>query len=335
MNAHTRKASGEDALEALTRLVGADIEACNRLIVKRMDSPVALIPQLAAHIVAAGGKRLRPLLTLAAAKLCGHEGQRHVLLASCVEFIHTATLLHDDVVDESALRRGQASANALFGNKPSVLVGDFLFARAFQLMIEDGDVEAMRILSEASATIAEGEVLQLMIQNDLAATEAQYFDMIEGKTAALFAAASELGAVVGGRPAHECAALRDYGGALGIAFQLIDDALDYAADEQALGKTVGDDFREGKITLPVMLAFARGDAAEQSFWRRTIEERAQEEEDLAHAQALMARHGAVADTVARAAGYGDRARAALDVFPDSEARRALLGIVDFCIARAR
>ena len=335
MNAHTRKTSGEDALDALTTLVGADIEACNRLILKRMDSPVALIPQLAAHIIAAGGKRLRPLLTLAAARLCGHEGQRHILLASCVEFIHTATLLHDDVVDESALRRGQASANALFGNKPSVLVGDFLFARAFQLMIEDGDVEAMRILSEASATIAEGEVLQLMIQNDLDATEAQYFDMIEGKTAALFAAASELGAVVAERPAVECAALRAYGAALGMAFQLIDDALDYAADEKALGKTVGDDFREGKITLPVMVAFARGDAAEQAFWRRTIEERAQEEADLAQAQALMARHGAVAETIARAEAYGERARTALDVFPDSEARQALLGIVDFCIARAR
>ncbi|MBR0656208.1 polyprenyl synthetase family protein [Roseomonas arctica] len=300
-----------------------------------MDSPVALIPQLAAHIIAAGGKRLRPLLTLAAARLCGHEGERHILLASCVEFIHTATLLHDDVVDESALRRGQASANALFGNKPSVLVGDFLFARAFQLMIEDGDVEAMRILSEASATIAEGEVLQLMIQNDLAATEAQYFAMIEGKTAALFAAASELGGVVGQRPPAECAALREYGGALGIAFQLIDDALDYAADEKALGKTVGDDFREGKITLPVMLAFVRGDAAEQAFWRRTIEAREQEEADLVQAQALMARHGSVAETVARAESYGDRARAALEIFPDSQARRALLGIVDFCIARAR
>ncbi len=335
MNAHTRNTNGEDALDALTMLVGADIEACNRLIITRMDSPVALIPQLAAHIIAAGGKRLRPLLTLAAARLCGHQGQRHILLASCVEFIHTATLLHDDVVDESALRRGQASANALFGNKPSVLVGDFLFARAFQLMIEDGDVEAMRILSEASATIAEGEVLQLMIQNDLDATEAQYFDMIEGKTAALFAAASELGAVVAERPAVECAALRAYGAALGMAFQLIDDALDYAADEAALGKTVGDDFREGKITLPVMVAFARGDAAEQAFWRRTIEERAQEEADLAHAQGLMARHGAVAETVTRAEAYGERARTAMDVFPDSPARQALLGIVDFCIARAR
>jgi octaprenyl-diphosphate synthase len=335
LNAHTRNAGGEDALEALITLVGADIEACNQLILKRMDSPVALIPQLAAHIIAAGGKRLRPLLTLAAARLCGHDGERHILLASCVEFIHTATLLHDDVVDESALRRGQASANALFGNKPSVLVGDFLFARAFQLMIEDGDVEAMRILSEASATIAEGEVLQLMIQNDLTATEAQYFNMIEGKTAALFAAATELGGVVGKRPAEECAALRTYGGALGIAFQLIDDALDYAADEQALGKMVGDDFREGKITLPVMLAFARGDAAEQVFWRRAIEARKQEDADLAEAQALMVRRGALAETVDRARTYGDRARAALDIFPDSPARRALLGIVDFCIARAR
>ncbi|WP_367615806.1 polyprenyl synthetase family protein [Plastoroseomonas hellenica] len=327
--------TGEGALEALTALVDADIAACNRLIVERMQSPVALIPQLAAHIVAAGGKRLRPLLTLAAARLCGHEGTRHIRLAACVEFIHTATLLHDDVVDESALRRGQASANALFGNKPSVLVGDFLFARAFQLMVEDGSLDVLAILSAASATIAEGEVLQLVIQNDTASTEAQYLEVIEGKTAALFAAATEVGGVVADRPAAERAALRAYGRALGIAFQLIDDALDYSAEQAKLGKTVGDDFREGKITLPVLLAFARGTEEERAFWHRTIEQREQTDADLERATALMRDRGALADTVRRAEDYGAEARSALGLFPDSLARQAMIGIIDFCIARAR
>lgn len=326
---------GEDALAALTTLVRDDLEACNRLIVERMQSPVALIPQLAAHIVAAGGKRLRPLLTLAAARMAGYRGDRHVALAACVEFIHTATLLHDDVVDESALRRGQASANALFGNKASVLVGDFLFARAFQLMVADGSLEVLRILSEAAATIAEGEVLQLITQNDTATTEAQYLAVIEGKTAALFAAATEVGAVVADRPAADQAALRAYGHNLGVAFQLVDDALDYSAEQERLGKTVGDDFREGKITLPVLLAFARGDDQERAFWRRVLETREQEEVDLSRAITLMQRHGAFADTVARAREYGDAALRALMTFPRSAERDALAGVVEFCVSRAR
>jgi octaprenyl-diphosphate synthase len=333
--ASVASATGEDALTALTALVREDLEACNRLIVERMQSPVALIPQLAAHIVAAGGKRLRPLLTLAAARMAGYRGDRHVALAACVEFIHTATLLHDDVVDESALRRGQASANALFGNKPSVLVGDFLFARAFQLMVRDGSLEVLRILSEASATIAEGEVLQLVIQNDTSSTEEQYLAVIQGKTAALFAAATEVGAVVADRPAREQAALRAYGHNLGIAFQLVDDALDYSAEQERLGKTVGDDFREGKITLPVLLAFARGDEAEKAFWRRTVEQREQSDDDLAEAIALMQKHRAFADTVGRARDYGAKALAALGAFPESVERHALADIVDFCISRAR
>jgi octaprenyl-diphosphate synthase len=328
-------AAGEDALTALTALVRDDLEACNRLIVERMQSPVALIPQLAAHIVAAGGKRLRPLLTLAAARLAGYRGARHIALAACVEFIHTATLLHDDVVDESALRRGQASANALFGNKPSVLVGDFLFARAFQLMVADGSIEVLRILSDAAATIAEGEVLQLVIQNDTSSTEAQYLEVIEGKTAALFSAATEVGAVVASRPAPEQAALRTYGHNLGVAFQLVDDALDYSAEQERLGKTVGDDFREGKITLPVLLAFARGDEEERAFWRRTVEDREQEDADLPHAIALMRKHRAFADTVARARDYGAKSLAALAAFGDSAEKRALADIVGFCIGRAR
>jgi len=326
---------GEDALTALTALVRADLESCNRLIVDKMQSPVALIPQLAAHIVAAGGKRLRPLLTLAAARLCGYRGHRHVLLAACVEFIHTATLLHDDVVDESALRRGQASANALFGNKASVLVGDFLFARAFELMVEDGSLKVLGILSAASSTIAEGEVLQLVTQNDTTTTEDQYLQVIEGKTAALFAAATRIGAIVADRPAEEEAALDTYGRTLGTAFQLVDDALDYAAEQERLGKTVGDDFREGKITLPVLLAFERGTEAERVFWRRTLEERDQGPDDLAEAQRLIAKHRALHDTVERARVYGDAALAALECFPDGAERRALADIVEFCIARAR
>ena len=327
--------SAEDALTTLARLLREDMDETNRVIVARMDSPVALIPRLASHLVSAGGKRLRPLLTLAAARLCGHEGRRHIGLAACVEFIHTATLLHDDVVDESELRRGQASANALFGNKASVLVGDFLFARAFSLMVEDGSLDVLRILCAASATIAEGEVLQLTIQNDLSADEATYLQVIEGKTAALFAAAAEVGAVVAGRPAAERAALRAYGHNLGVAFQLVDDALDYAADQAALGKTVGDDFREGKVTLPVLLAHAAGDEAERAFWHRTIEAREQADGDLDHAIALLAKHGAIAATIARARDYAGRAREGLAPFPDGPIRRALADVVEFCVSRAR
>lgn len=327
----------EDALAALMAMLRPDIAACNEVIMSRMASPVALIPQLAAHIIAAGGKRLRPLLTMAAARMCGYDpvGQRHVVLAACVEFIHTATLLHDDVVDESALRRGQASANALFGNQASVLVGDFLFARSFQLMIQDGSLPVMAILSGASATIAEGEVLQLMTQNDTATTEEQYLEVIHGKTAALFAAAARLGAVVAGRPMAEEEALDAYGRNLGVAFQLVDDALDYAADQAVLGKTVGDDFREGKISLPVIVAFARGGEEERAFWRRTLEEGRQEDGDLAQAQALITRHGALAETFSRARQYGAAALAALALFPDSAEKRALAAVVDYCIERAR
>ncbi|WP_408906360.1 polyprenyl synthetase family protein [Roseomonas sp. 18066] len=325
----------EDALTALVGLVRDDLEACNRLIIARMQSPVQLIPQLAAHLIAAGGKRLRPLLTLAAARLCGYRGERHVGLAACVEFIHTATLLHDDVVDESDLRRGQASANAVFGNQASVLVGDFLFARAFQLMVADGSLEVLDILCSAAATIAEGEVLQLVIQNDTTSTEAQYLDVIEGKTAALFAAATRVGAVVAERPKAEAEALDSYGRNLGIAFQLVDDALDYSAAQEKLGKTVGDDFREGKITLPVLLAFARGNETERGFWRRVLEERDQKESDLAEALTLMGRHRAIEDTILRARHYGDLAIAALDGFADCPEKAALTGVVEFCIARAR
>jgi octaprenyl-diphosphate synthase len=326
-----------DALTLLAAMLRDDLADCNKAIVARMDSPVALIPQLAAHIVAAGGKRLRPLLTLAAARLCGYPGRRdearHVQLATCVEFIHTATLLHDDVVDDSLLRRGLASANAVFGNKASVLVGDFLFARAFQLMVDDGSLRVLAILSQAAATIAEGEVLQLATQNDLSTTETQYLDVITGKTAALFAAACRVGAVVAERPSIEEDALATYGMKLGIAFQLVDDALDYAADQAKLGKTIGDDFREGKITLPVLAAYAAGTETERAFWSRTIETCDQTDADLDHALHLMERRGAIGITLDRARGFAADAKEALSVFPASPLRQQLQAVADFTVSR--
>ena len=329
-----REKSPEAGFARLQEMVTADLRLVNEVIVQRMDSPVALIPQLAGHIVAAGGKRLRPMLTLASARLCGYEGKRHVRLAACVEFIHTATLLHDDVVDESDLRRGLATANAVWGNKASVLVGDFLFSRAFQLMVEDGSLDVLRILSNAAAVIAEGEVHQLITANDTETSETAYLDVIRAKTATLFAAACRLGAVLAERPKVEEEALDSYGLHLGIAFQLIDDVLDFAARSESLGKNIGDDFREGKITLPVVLAFRRGSEPERGFWRRTLEALDQREGDLEHAIELMERHGSLRDTVARARHYGAIARDALGIFPESSEKRALIDLIDFCIQRA-
>ncbi len=325
---------GGSALERARLLVREDLERVNRLILERLQSEVPLIPELARHLIAAGGKRIRPMLTLLSARLCGYRGDHHVALATAVEFIHTATLLHDDVVDDSDLRRGKATANALWGNKAPVLVGDFLFSRAFQLMVGVGDLEVLGILADASAVIAEGEVLQLVTANDTATTEDAYLRMIAGKTAALFEAACAVGAVVAGRPVAERRALAEYGRALGIAFQLVDDALDYSARQAELGKSVGDDFRDGKITLPVLVAFARGDEAERAFWRRTLERVEQDEADLAEAQRLIARHRAVEATLERAEAFGRQAREALAPFPRSPAKEALLGLVDFCIHRA-
>ena len=321
------------SLDRLTALLEADLARVNTLILKRMQSPVALIPQLAGHIVAAGGKRLRPMLTLATSRLCGYSGERHITLAAAVEFIHTATLLHDDVVDASDLRRGLATANAVWGNKPSVLVGDFLFSRAFELMVEDGSLRILEILSRASAVIAEGEVLQLVTSNDVKTTEAAYLEVINAKTAQLFAAASRIGAVLAERSAAEEAALESYGRNLGIAFQLIDDMLDYSAHQAELGKTVGDDFRDGKITLPVVLALRAADDRERRFWCRTLERMEQREEDLPHAIELMRQHGALATTLERARDYGAAARRALASFRDGPERAALDEAIDFCLAR--
>ncbi len=323
-----------DALMALTSMVSDDLVAVNNLIVQRMESGVPLIPQLAGHIVAAGGKRLRPLLTLACAKLCNYDGIRHRKLATCVEFIHTATLLHDDVVDASDLRRGGPSANALFGNQASVLVGDFLFSRAFQLMTEDGSLDVLRILSNASAIIAEGEVLQLSTMNDSKTSEQAYLEVVRAKTAELFAAACRIGAVVAGRSAVEEEALRTFGLNLGIAFQIIDDVLDYSAKQAELGKTVGDDFREGKMTLPVILAINRGQEIERVFWRRVLEKLEQRAGDLAQAQDLLLKHNALPDCIARARHYGAIARDALGIFPDQPMKTALLDVIDFTVERS-
>ena len=329
-----QKGQDRNGLEPLTALVTEDLQAVNRLIVTHMNSPVALIPQLAGHIVAAGGKRLRPMLTLASAKLCGYRGERHLGLAACVEFIHTATLLHDDVVDASDLRRGLATANAVWGNKPSVLVGDFLFSRAFQLMVADGSLDVLRILSNASAVIAEGEVLQLMTANDISSDQSAYMEVVEAKTAALFAAACRVGAVVAEQPEAEELALERFGRDLGIAFQLVDDVLDYSALQAELGKSVGDDFRDGKITLPVVLAIQRGNDEERAFWRRCLEDQDHQDGDLEHAIALMQRHGTLKDAMAQARRYADSASAALDRFPKSATKTALQDIAGFCVDRA-
>ncbi len=321
------------SLDALSALVADDIKAVNELVVRRMKSPVGLIQQLAGHIVAAGGKRLRPMLTLASARLCGYSGGRHVALAACVEFIHTATLLHDDVVDKSDLRRGLATANAVWGNQASVLVGDFLLSRSFELMVEDGSLEVLSILSRTSAKIAEGEVMQLVTTNDTETSETAYLEVITAKTAQLFAAACRIGAVVAGRPGVEEEALESYGLNLGIAFQLIDDVLDYSARQATLGKAVGDDFKEGKITLPVVLAFRRGDEDDRAFWRRTLEDLDQRPGDLEQAIELMEKHSALTDTAERARHYGAIARDAMGIFAEGAEKRVLLDLIDFCIAR--
>jgi octaprenyl-diphosphate synthase len=321
-------------IERLHALVEADMEAADRLIHDRMSSAVPLIPELTRHLIDSGGKRLRPLLTLAAARLAGYEGEAHAKLAAAVEFIHTATLLHDDVVDESAMRRGKDAANIVWGNKPSVLVGDFLFSRAFQLMVEAGNLEVLNILANASAVIAEGEVLQLKSANNLAISEQDYLAVVSAKTAALFSAAGEAGAALAGSERPVVQALRDYGRNLGIAFQLVDDALDYSGRAALMGKSVGDDFREAKMTLPVILALRAADAEARGFWARVIEQGAQKDGDLKRAIAYVEETGAIAETLARAQAYADGACDALGVLPASPLREALAAIADFCVERA-
>ena len=320
--------------ERLGAALAGDMAAVNALIRERAAPEHApRIPEVTAHLLEAGGKRLRPMLTLAAARMFGYDGDQHVTLAAVVEFIHTATLLHDDVVDESARRRGRPSANLLWDNKSSVLVGDYLFARSFQLMVETGSLRVLDILSNAAAVIAEGEVLQLTAAQDLRTDESVYLRVISGKTAALFAAATEAGVVVAGAPEGQARALRDYGDALGMSFQIVDDLLDYRGESDATGKNVGDDFRERKLTLPVIKAVAAADAEERAFWSRVIGKGDQREGDLDLALELLARHGAIEATREDAAGWSRKAKAAILGLPESDYRDMLHDLADYVVAR--
>ncbi len=330
--AATTHKSGAD-LAALRALVQPDLERVNNVITAQVKSDVPLISDVASHLIAAGGKRLRPSLTLASTALFGYAGERHVRLAACVEFIHTATLLHDDVVDESALRRGEATANAVWGNKSSVLVGDFLLSRAFQLMVADGSLDVLKILSDAAAIIAAGEVQQLMVSHDLSITQETYESIIGAKTAELFAAACELGPIIADKPEWR-AALRQYGHALGMAFQLVDDALDYAADEQTLGKAIGDDFRDGKVTMPVLVAYQKATAAERTFWERTLESGAAlTKDDLVEANVILQKYKAFGTTIMRAEIFANAAVMALKELPDSPAKATFIEAAEFAVAR--
>ena len=323
----------EPSIDPLIDLVAADMERVNTTIIARTGSEVTMIPEVAKHLIDSGGKRLRPMLTLALARLAGYTGDGHIKLAAAVEFMHTATLLHDDVVDESELRRGRMAARMLWGNEASVLVGDFLLGQAFKMMVEVGSLKALGILSSAAAVIAEGEVMQLAAAKNTATTEDEYIAVIRAKTAELFAAACEIGPAISVGQKAEQTASRSFGMNLGITFQLVDDVLDYGGAASRLGKNIGDDFREGKITLPVVLAFRRGSDAEREFWRRTLERGETADADLDHAIGLMIKHRALEDTIGRAHHYGAIARDALALFPDSTMKAALVETVDFCIAR--
>lgn len=323
----------QNPLDRLYGLLGADMRATNEVIINNMQSDVAMIPQLAGYLIAAGGKRIRPLLTLAAARLYGYDGPRPYALAAAVEFIHTATLLHDDVVDESDERRGKKPANLVFGNQASILVGDFLFSRAFQLMVKDGSLDVLRILSDAAAIITQGEVLQLSVAGQLSTSMDDYMHVIRGKTASLFAASCEIGPIVAGAGPDDADAMSSYGMNLGIAFQIADDILDYNADESELGKRVGDDFREGKMTAPIILALQQADEGERAFWQRTISDRALRDGDLEQAREIINRHGALERGMEFARTYAHKACDALDKAPDNALRDALADTALYTIER--
>ncbi|MCT2559772.1 polyprenyl synthetase family protein [Tsuneonella sp. YG55] len=328
-----KRAGAAPSLDPMLALTAPGMNAVNAVILDRMQSKIPLIPALAGHLISGGGKRLRPMLTLAGAELVGYNGTRHHRLSAAVEFIHTATLLHDDVVDGSDLRRGKAAANIVFGNPATVLVGDFLFSRAFELMVEDGSLKVLKILSNASAVIAEGEVDQLTAQRQIETSEERYLAIIGAKTAALFAAASRIAAVVAECDERREQALDDYGRNLGIAFQLVDDAIDYDSDASTMGKARGDDFREGKMTLPVILAYARGTEDERRFWQSAIAGHKTDDEALEQAAHLIAKHDALLATRERARHFAQRAIDALSIFPDGAARQAMAEAAEFAVAR--
>ncbi|ANL26777.1 octaprenyl-diphosphate synthase [Rhizobium phaseoli] len=321
------------SIKPLVDLTRADMERVNQLILSKAGSDVQMIPEVANHLISSGGKRLRPMLTLAAASLFDYRGENHVKLATSVEFMHTATLLHDDVVDESDLRRGRSTARMIWGNQASVLVGDFLLGQAFRMMVDVGSLDALDVLSSAACVIAEGEVLQLSVAKNMETTEDDYLSVIRAKTAALFAAAAEVGPIVAETGKSGRNALKSYGMNLGLAFQLVDDALDYGGKAADLGKNVGDDFREGKITLPVILAYRRGTEDERAFWRDAIEAGNSSDANLEKALGLITKYGTLADTIGRAVHYGTIARDALAPLPDTVWKSALMEVIDFCIER--
>jgi len=321
------------SIEPLTKLTLPDMQAVNKLILASAGSNVDMIPQVANHLISSGGKRLRPMLTLAAAKMFGYKGVHHVTLATAVEFMHTATLLHDDVVDESGLRRGKSTARIIWGNQASVLVGDFLLGQAFKMMVETGSLPCLEVLSHAAAVIAEGEVMQLASAGHMTTEEDTYLTIIKAKTAVLFAAAAEVGAIIAGKNEETRRNMAAYGKNLGLAFQLVDDALDYGGQTVELGKNIGDDFREGKITLPVILSYIRGNEAERAFWRDAMEQGRNNEAALKRALALITSHKALEDTIKAAQNFGNKARAALAGFADTHYKQALMQVVDFCVNR--
>ena len=320
--------------DRLQAALSEDLVGVNALIRERMASENApRIPEVTAHLVEAGGKRVRPMLTLATANLCGYTGPYHVHLAATVEFIHTATLLHDDVVDESEQRRGRPSANLLWDNQSSVLVGDYLFARAFQLMTEPGRMDVLRVLSDAAATIAEGEVLQLSASQNLATSEDTYLKIVRGKTAALFSAATQVGGMIADAPDAVVKALFTYGDALGVSFQIADDVLDFGGLSAQTGKNIGDDFRERKLTLPLIKAIAHADATEQAFWKRTIEKGQQSDGDLEQCMELLRRHGALEQARADAVGWAAKAKQALSDVPADPLTDMLADLSDYVVSR--
>ena len=329
-----QKKTSTASVEPLVRLVSEDMQKVNALILSKTGSDVQMIPEVAKHLIDSGGKRLRPMITLAAAQMCGYEGNGHITLAASVEFMHTATLLHDDVVDESDMRRGKLAARMLWGNEASVLVGDFLLGQAFRMMVEVGSLPALDVLSHAATVIAEGEVLQLATAKNLETTEDEYLQVIRSKTAALFAAAAEVGPIIAEDSVASINGLRSYGNNLGLAFQLIDDALDYGGNTKELGKNTGDDFREGKVTLPVLLAYRRGSSSEREFWQNCIAEGKQSDEALEQAKELLTKYDAILDTISRARHYAEMAKDALGTLSETDQKHALIEVMDFCVNRA-
>lgn len=331
ISALTLGATQDASPPSLHSLLAPQLQSINACIGEKMQSSVSLIPQIAGYLISLGGKRLRPLLTVATAELCGYQGQRHIQLAASVEFIHTATLLHDDVVDESLLRRGMKTANTVWSDKASVLVGDFLFTKAFELMVLDGSLEVLQILSQAASTIAEGEVLQLSSSHDLTLDEETYLRIIGSKTACLFAAATEVGAVIAAADESTRTALSRFGYGLGMAFQLIDDCLDYTADQDKLGKAIGDDFREGKVTLPIIYAYQ--DGTNKPFWEEVFHQDTPSDKALNQAIHLLQTSGALLKTQQKALAFIDEALECLTIFPDSPLKTALQDLAQLSVVR--